>query len=147
MSEIPFHYVDLRTFAYATEDEARVVDALETFLPDETPIERTESEGHFGDRILVLSVRLERADEIRTVLDRILTPDRLHRLRSEMSERITENCELYLRFDKQSAVAGEVRDGDSITFRAKIEAYPATRERAIDNVIEWVDTRMDEQRE
>ena len=63
MSSVPFHYVDLRAFCYATEDDKRVADALRTFLPEETELERAESEGFHGDRILVLSARLERADD------------------------------------------------------------------------------------
>ena len=72
MSSVPFHYVDLRAFCYATEDEKRVEGALRTFLPEEFPVDRAESEGHHGDRIVVLSARVENADGIRHVLDRVI---------------------------------------------------------------------------
>ena len=71
MARVPFHYVDLRAFSYETEDEQRVEQALRTFLPDEFEVERTESQGHHGDRIVVRSARVERADEIRHVLAQI----------------------------------------------------------------------------
>jgi RNA binding exosome subunit len=65
MASVPFHYVDLRAFSYATEDVARVESALRTLLPDGFPVERVESEGYHGDRIVVLSARVENADDVR----------------------------------------------------------------------------------
>jgi len=38
MATVPFHYVDLRAFAYATTEEKRVADALRTFLPEDTTV-------------------------------------------------------------------------------------------------------------
>ena len=134
MATVPFHYVDLRAFCYATEDEKRVIDALRTFLPEESPIERAETEGFHGDRILVLSARVERADDVRFVLDRLSTFDDRDRLRDELVERVDENCSLFLRFDKQRAFRNEVALGQGIEFRGKVEAYPAKREAAIENV-------------
>ncbi|ELZ07748.1 RNA-binding protein [Natrinema thermotolerans] len=138
MPQIPLHYVDLRTFCYATEDEKRVEEALRTFLPDgddDDPfeIERTESEGHYGDRILVLSARVENADDVRHVLSRLADLETFDDLIAELDERVTENTELFLRLDKQAAFAGDVRLGDGITFRGKVEAYPAKKEKAVEN--------------
>ena len=133
MSSTPIHYVDLRAFCYATEDEKRVETALRTYLPEETPIERDETEGHFGDRILVLSTRLENAADIRYVLRKLTALDEIDRVIDELDDRVTENTELYLRLDKQDAFSGTVSLGDGITFRAKIEAYPATKENALDS--------------
>lgn len=141
MPQIPLHYVDLRTFCYATEDEKRVEEALRTFLPDgedDEPfeIERAESEGHFGDRILVLSARVENADDVRHVLSRLADLETFDELIDELDERVTENTELFLRLDKQAAFEGDVRLGDGITFRGKVEAYPAKKERAVENAEE-----------
>lgn len=136
MAKIPFHYIDLRTFCYATEDDQRVEEALRTFLPDEFPVERAETEGHHGDRILVLTARVENADEIRHVLDRLGELEDLERIRAELDERVDENCSLFLRLDKQSALSGDVRLGDGITLRAKVEAYPAKKEAAVENARE-----------
>jgi RNA binding exosome subunit len=137
MPQIPLHYVDLRTFCYATEDEKRVEEALRTFLPDgdDEPfeIERTESEGHYGDRILVLSARVENADDLRHVLSRLADLESFDELIDELDERVTENTELFLRLDKQAAFGGDIRLGDGITFRGKVEAYPAKKEQAVEN--------------
>ncbi|APW98639.1 hypothetical protein CHINAEXTREME_13005 [Halobiforma lacisalsi AJ5] len=160
MPQIPLHYVDLRTFCYATEDEKRVEEALRTFLPgddDESdrdedededeepfPIERTESEGHYGDRILVLSARVENADDVRYVLSRLADLEEFDRLIDELDDRVTENTELFLRLDKQAAFGGDVRLGEGLTFRGKVEAYPAKKEQAVENA-EEVLTRLRDQ--
>ncbi|MCU4740518.1 RNA-binding protein [Halobacteria archaeon AArc-m2/3/4] len=144
MPQIPLHYVDLRTFCYATEDEKRVEAALRTFLPEEFEIERVESEGHYGDRILVLSARVERADEIRHVLARLAELEELDQLLAELDQRVTENTELFLRLDKQAAFGDAIRLGDGITFRAKVEAYPAKKEAAVENAQEVLERLEDE---
>ncbi|WP_135302430.1 RNA-binding protein [Haloarcula amylovorans] len=139
MSSVPFHYVDLRTFCYATEDDKRVEDALRTFLPAEYPIERAESEGHHGDRIVVLSARVENADDVRHVLSQVATVDDIDAVKAELDDRVDDNCSFFLTFDKQAAFGGEVRRGDGITLRAKVEAYPAKREKAVANAREVLD--------
>jgi len=136
MSSIPLHYVDLRTFCYVTEDESRVEDALRSFLPEAFELTRAESAGHYGDRIVVLSARVDTADDLRTVLDRLeeLPDEEFDRLRAELDERVTENCEFFLTLDKQAAFNGTVALGDGIKLRGKVEAYPAKKPAAVENV-------------
>lgn len=134
MSEVPFHYVDLRTFAYETEDEKRVERALGSLLPAEVQLDRAESAGHHGDRILVLSVRLENAEDVRSVLDRLRAAPGFDSIGDELERRITEDCELFISLDKQAAFRGSIERGDGIMFRGKIEAYPARKDRAIEAV-------------
>jgi RNA binding exosome subunit len=146
MSAVPFHYVDLRTFCYATEDEKRVETALRTFLPEETEIEREETEGHHGDRILIFSVRLERADDVRYVLSRLTELGSFDRLLVELEDRIDENCAFFIQLDKQAAYRGDVELGDGLMLRGKVEAYPAKKERAIETAreaLEELDARPD----
>ena len=136
MSSVPFHYVDLRAFCYATEGEKRVGDALRTFLPDDVDLDRAESEGFHGDRILVLSVRLDRADEMRHVLSALTEFDGIEDVIDELDHRVDEDCTFFLTLDKQAAFRGEVARGDGITLRAKVEAYPAKKASAVENVRE-----------
>lgn len=141
MSSIPLHYIDLRAFCYVTEDEERVEDALRLFLPEEFEIDRAESEGHYGDRILVFSARLERAREMRAVLETLgdLADEEFERVQAELDERVNENCAFFLTLDKQAAFNGEVEMGDGITLRGKVEAYPAKKESAVENVEELLE--------
>ena len=133
MSSVPLHYVDLRAFCYATEDDERVEAALRTFLPEDFELQRSTSEGHHGDRIVVFSARVERADEMRHVLSKISDVDDIDAVVDELDERIDDNCAFYLTLDKQAAFRGEVTRGDGITFRSKVEAYPAKHEKAVAN--------------
>ena len=131
MSAVPFHYVDLRTFCYATADAKRVETALRTFLPEDTEIDRDATEGHYGDRILVFSVRLERADDVRHVLSKLTELGSFDRLLSELEDRIDENGAFFTQLDKQAAYRGDVELGDGLMLRGKVEAYPAKKDRAI----------------
>jgi RNA binding exosome subunit len=144
MSAVPFHYVDLRTFCYATEDEKRVAAALRTFLPEDAEIEREEMSGHHGDRILVLSVRLERADDVRYVLSTLAGLEDFAGLMDELEERIDENCAFFLQLDKQAAFNGDVELGSGLMLRGKVEAYPAKKERAVETAEEALAELADE---
>ncbi|WP_435093720.1 RNA-binding protein [Halorubrum sp. N11] len=144
MAKVPFHYVDLRAFAYATEDEKRVADALRTFLPEDAELDRVENVGHHGDRIVVLSARIENADGMRHVLDRLSGLDEVDRVIDELDQRVDDNCALFLRVDKQAAFRGEVRLGPGITVRAKVEAYPAKKEAAVENARETLGRLADD---
>jgi RNA binding exosome subunit len=136
MASVPFHYIDLRAFCYATEDDKRVEDALRTYLPEDFEIERTKSEGHHGDRILVLSARVENADDVRHVLDRVRELSDLDDVRDQLDERVDDNCSFFVSLDKQDAFRGEVSLGQGITLRAKVEAYPAKKDAAVENARE-----------
>ncbi len=144
MAKVPFHYVDLRAFSYATEDEKRVADALRRFLPEDTEIDRVENVGHHGDRIVVLSARIENADGMRHVLDALADLDDVDRVLDELDQRVDDNCALFLRVDKQAAFRGEVRLGPGITVRAKVEAYPAKQEAAVENARETLSRLVDD---
>ena len=139
MPRVPFHYIDLRTFCYATEDEKRVEEALRHFLPEEFEINRVENTGHHGDRIVVLSARVENADGMRVVLGRLAALDSIDRVLEELDDRVDDNCSFFLRLDKQAAFNGLVRLGEGITLRAKVEAYPAKHEKAVANAREAIE--------
>ena len=134
MVAVPFHYLELRTFCYATEDEARVIQALEQFMPEGASIERSHTEGHHGDPIEILTVTLERADEMRYLLEQLPRVPGFDRVRTELDQRVDEDCSFYLRLDKQAAYQGDVAFGRGIQLRGKVEAYPATVEGAIANL-------------
>lgn len=140
MVSVPFHYVELRAFSYATEDEKRVEQALRTFLPEETELERNVSEGHYGDRIVVLSARVELADDVRHVLSQVAALDDIADVVDELDDRVDDNCSFFLTLDKQAAFEGDVRRGNGITLRAKVEAYPAKREKAVANAREALES-------
>jgi RNA binding exosome subunit len=136
MGKLPLHYVDLRAFCYATEDEPRVEAALRHYLPEAYPVDRDVGEGHHGDRIVVLSARVEKADDVRYVVEKVRELDDIEAVLDELDQRVDENCAFYLKLDKQAAFRGEVRRGEGILLRAKVEAYPAKKPAAVENARE-----------
>lgn len=136
MGALPLHYVDIRAFCYATEDEPRVEAALRTYLPEEFPIEREPGEGHHGDPIVVLSARVENADGVRHVVGKLRELADLDAVVGELDQRVDENCAFYVKLDKQAAFRGEVRRGEGLLLRAKVEAYPAKKPAAVENARE-----------
>lgn len=150
MAGPPVHHLDLRAFCYQTEVPDRVDTALRAVYPDldredEPAIEHTTTEGHYGNRIDIHEAHLSRAAEVRTVFDRLEAAGLLTALRDEVAERVTEDTELFIRLDKQAAYAdGTLRLGTGIEVRATVEAYPATREGAIENLTSYLDDRLDD---
>jgi len=131
---VEFHYTDLRCFCYETEDEDRVEKALRHYLPEEYPVERETTEGHHGDEIAVLSTRVDNADDVRHVMGKVLEAGERQKIIQEIEDRVDDDCSFHIRLDKQSAYAGESAMGEGIHLRAKVEAYPAKRENAVEAV-------------
>jgi RNA binding exosome subunit len=129
------HHVILRTFAHATEDISRVKSALELFLPEDCEIKTNMKKGHFGNPITVLEAKLEKryCESFLDVL-RSLPKDQLLRLKDELKRHFDDDCNFYIRFDKQSAYEGDIKlaeTEDSIAAKMKIVSYPSSRENAV----------------
>jgi len=84
----------------------------------------------------VLSARVENADDMRYILDRLAELTEIDSILEELDERVDDNCSFFLRLDKQAAFRDEVELGDGITLRAKVEAYPAKHAAAVENARE-----------
>jgi len=130
------HYILFRTQSHATEDVSRVRQALVNVLPSDTPIEEEETKGYFDNPITILRARLEKkaADRYVDFLKAKLPEADLKELIKELPERISDDCDFYLKLSKQDAYLGDVRTTyaeDVIALRAKIAAYPAKKEIAL----------------
>lgn len=137
------HYILFRTQAHTTEDVSRVRQALENVLPPETPIREEETKGYFNNPIVILTARLEKkaAERYMGFLRAKLPVSDLEGLIGELPERVGDSCDFYLKLSKQDAYLGEVRTSyaeDVIAIRARIAAYPAKRETAIQKVKEYL---------
>lgn len=94
---------------------------------------RTRTEGHFGNAIEVLDSSVEDEAAILDMLVRI-PPGDLQDIASTLGRRVDESCQLFLRFDKQRAFAGELALGggeDVVAVRIKVRAFPARQDAAI----------------
>jgi RNA binding exosome subunit len=135
MSSKPVHSISLRAICAATESEEKVKSALSLFIFG-NEIETISTEGHFGNTITILSSTIKGRDcnaFIELLTSRLSRYD-LERLKAETCERIDDDCNYHLRFDKQAAYSGVVKlatTSDIIDSRIKIKAYPAQRDKAI----------------
>lgn len=129
------HNILLRTFAHATEDISRVKSSLKLFLPEGCEIETTMATGHFGNPITVLEANLNpKYSQLFLAVLRNLPKAELLQLKDELKRHIDDDCNFYIRFDKQAAYGGDVRlaqTDDSVVAKMKIISYPARRENAI----------------
>ncbi len=148
-----FHYLHLRTFAHATEDLDAVRHALRVVAGAEHPddedpgeIQVTEAQGHHGNPIRILELKLDRAPVIRDVWTRLAdVPGALHTLRADLEDRLDEGCNVYLRLSKQRAAQGTLAmatDDDVIHMRAKVAAFPAKRSAAVEKMQALLDELM-----
>jgi RNA binding exosome subunit len=126
MSQKPsIGYVDLRVFAYTTEDPEKVLTALRNLLPmdlsETVQFEKNSLTGHHGNSITLFTTQLTDKKLLPTLLEKIgqninaLDKDTLN---SNLSLHI-EKTNLYLRFDKQAAFLGKIKftQDDPIHFK------------------------------
>ncbi|UCD44417.1 MAG: hypothetical protein JSV27_09865 [Candidatus Bathyarchaeota archaeon] len=122
--------VELSVFVYATEDEAKVERALRNTIPSDITGIKFSSQrltGHFRDPITVITAEIRRDKDATKVFQATVrglpTLDR-HRLIEETGERTDKAGNLYLRLDKQRALAGveTLNDADPvhIKFRFRV---------------------------
>ena len=136
------HYILFRTQAHATEEPSRVMQALGAVLPQDTPIDSIQTEGYFGNPIIIFTAKLEKkaaAQYMDFLKDRLPEAD-LKELIKELPERVDEDCTFYLRLSKQDAFLGDVRityAEDAIALKAKLAAYPAKYELGLKLIREY----------
>lgn len=137
------HYIYLRTSAQATEDPEKVKSSLRLFLPpleeedDPDIIRETVTSGYYGNQIIIMEAELKRKKHCRYVIDHVkhhLGPDGVSRIIAELPQRMDDDCNLYIRFNKQEASKGRMiitKASDAILIRIKLKTFPAKQEKAI----------------
>ena len=136
-----FHWVEVRAFCHATEDEEKVLAAIRTILP-EAEVRRESLEGHFGNPLVSLAARAEKAPAIKDVWRRIVAPLGKDEIARDLAARIDEDLTYHLRLDKQAAFLGRIErasSGDVLDLRAKVAAYPKKPEVAVRVVREFLE--------
>ncbi len=130
MARLPIRWIRARVYAHATEDEERVMRALQAACPG--GVDRAETlEGQFGNSILQVVRRLEQPATIRRAWDIWKTAGLVAAVRPEVEARTDEEGVLHMRIDKQQAYEGVLvlaRDEDSIDVQLKLETYPTNPE-------------------
>lgn len=135
-----FHWIRLRVFVYATENRDKVMVAVEnTGLKGE--IMSSKAEGAYGDRIEIIELICRKKRDIEEFL-RKLGKENMARIVEGLGERMDDEGVIHFRLDKQEAYAGRMKisgGGDVIAVEMKVEAYPFSRGRAIENARKYLE--------
>lgn len=116
--------IKLSAIVHATEDEDKVLEAIEFFIPENVDEEKidldvVETQGYFGNPIKIINVNVEGKEAkkiFKHIIDLIKSDDKnINKLKKDLHLRVEDN-KFYVRFDKQKAYLGECRvvDGDDI---------------------------------
>jgi RNA binding exosome subunit len=139
--------VKISAIVHATEDEDKVLEAIEFFIPEDVDEEKinldvVETQGYFGNPIKIINISVEGKEAkkiFRHIMDLIKSDERnLNKLKKDLHLRVEDN-KFYVRFDKQKAYLGECRviDGDDVirtVFNFKIFA-PKNKEEKVKEII------------
>jgi hypothetical protein len=122
----PIAYIDIRVFAHATEDPAKVQTAVHNLfqaeLAETIVFEKAICTGHHGNPIILFTAKLTDKKLLPTVLEKIGSS--LGALdKEELNQNIKLHIEkgnLYLRFDKQSTFLGILKFSQNDPIHIKI---------------------------
>jgi RNA binding exosome subunit len=139
--------IKLSAIVHATEDEDKVLEAIELFIPEDVDEEKinlevVETRGYFGNPINIINVSVEGKETkkiFKHIMDLIKSDEKnINKLKKDLHLRIEDN-KFYVRFDKQRAYLGKCRviDGDDVVravFNFKIFA-PKNKEEKVKEII------------
>jgi RNA binding exosome subunit len=125
-SKHPIAYIDIRTFAHATEDTEKVQTAIHNIFPTETintiTFEKSNLNGHHGNPITLLQTRIKDQNTIQTFIQKLSTSLSIldkQLLNDEITQHL-DKATLYLRIDKQAAYQNQLELNTTDTIHIKI---------------------------
>jgi len=136
-ASLPIGYIDIRVFAHATEDPAKVEIATKNLFPspfsETLALKKSTLHGHHSNPIILLTTQLT---------ERKLLPSVLQKLGTDLptldKEQLCDNIKLhlekgnlYLRFDKQTAYLGTFKLTQNDPIHIKIHFRNKTTEEII----------------
>lgn len=129
------HNISYRVFVHGTENEEKVLEALNTIFPYASP-ERELTEGYYKNKVIIFHQKFTKKKEIKNFLENLkeLEPDSRNNIIDNLEKKMDDHGNLFLRFSKQDAFSNKwkiVEHGDSIHTRIKFAAYPAKKEGAL----------------
>jgi RNA binding exosome subunit len=135
-----FYYITFRTYCHATESLEKVERALK-FVSHSENISKSKLSGYYGNPITVMEAKLETANEFKEFF-KCLGDTTAQTLKNELALRVDDECNLYLRLDKQKAFEGDCKlsEGeDTIAVKCKLKVFPPKKEIAILKLREFLE--------
>jgi len=115
--------VEVSCFVHATEDREVIADSLSRTVTGEVQPEEEKLEGHFGNPIFHVRYHLKGEEGV-VAMGRIaylLSRETKDKIMRELGHLIDEHNALYLRFSKQSLVAGKLEMGTEDPVRVRVK--------------------------
>ena len=142
--KLKVHSIRLRAFSHKNEVN-HVKQAIYNILPDEfkekqikeSEVEPESDAGIFIESLKVLEISLNKQADIKTfisnLLEKLKKSDK-EKLFNEISNRIDEECNFYIRLSKKDAMNKKfiMESNDSIQIKIKIAAFPKNKNTAIE---------------
>jgi RNA binding exosome subunit len=125
--------LEVSYFIQMTEDEEKVRMAVSALLGGELAEERQEAEGHFGNAIVWVRLRLtgeEAETAVRLVISRIDHEDR-EAILSDLGGMLDEHGALYIRLNKQVLVmsgSAVLTSSDPVRMKVRPRSYVIKRD-------------------
>lgn len=136
--------MDVSYLLHATEDAEKVAFAVRELIDVEAPFEFVDMAGHYGNDIRKVSVHLHGEDATKafTRLAGRMPREMRELVARDIDRFVDEHASLYMRFDKQRLVEGEISIGygEAIRLKVKPRAY-LTRGRGRDFFLEQLKAR------
>jgi len=115
---------EISVFAHATEDEAKVKQAVQRIARYEHTWDEQKLSGHYDDPIILLNSKTAKkkdaTDALTYIVNKLNSLDR-ETLLSELPNRVDPQGNLYMRLDKQKAYHGRAVLNDSDPIRIKFK--------------------------
>jgi len=130
-----FHWVKVRLFCYATEDEEKLHLVMKNIAGTDD-FHAEMSDGHHGNAMTILTADLKGNNECKGLFVR-LGRNVIESILNNLEDRVDEDCTFRVRLDKQAAVSEiyETADhGDVVSISCKIASHPARRDIAETNM-------------
>ena len=137
-------WIELLGSVHATESLEKVSQAIYNLVPPdigEINIQENKVQGHYGNPVMFLTVRIEKRGPIRKLLTHLANtlslPDK-QQLGWEFPERIDTDNIFYLKVDKQKAYQGEsvLTHGDNtILIKMKFRQYVKNSEQIAEKLL------------
>ena len=130
------HNISYRVFVYGTESKEKVLESIKTLFPNSSP-QCESTEGYYKNPVLILHNKIEKKKDIKDFVAKLssMNDPAKKRIISQLEDKMDDNGNLFLRFDKQRAYLGDlkvVEHGDSIHIKVRIAAYPAKKKVAFE---------------
>ena len=127
-------YILIQTFCHATEDEKKVLKAVERLYPS---FSKSTAKGYFKNPIHIFEAHIKRKRETESVIS-LLQENLGSELKNGLSRRVDKKGNIYIRLDKQELYCGRyvLKNSGEVKITVHMQFHPSEGKDAIDHAEE-----------